>query len=185
MTSSVPSSPDDNGQKFYDELLNKYQLFRTKNNLNIEALNNESNNEPNNDLNNELNNESNDELDFEISSNDLNSSINELKNKVSNVFIVEPNDRLLTDWFDDEDLTLCEKLQNLKKCLKNEIDKENKIKEGTENLREVSKKDQNTLQHLNCILKQSNYRLNELKRDLNELNSYLKINSGQDESPSK
>ena len=152
---SQPSSPEDDGKKFYEELLNKYQLFKIRNN--------------NQNVDNETHHLTSDE--------DAN---------VSNVFIVEPDEQLLIDeLFNDNDLTLNEKLIKLKDCLQEEIRKEIKIRDGSENLRKVSK-DTNILQHLNFILKQSNYRLNELKRDLYELNSYIQLNSSQgQQSPSK
>ena len=190
---SQPSSPDDDGQKFYNELLDKYQLYRTKNSLNVIV---EANNENEwkadlasnlkGDLKNDLKSEPESGLDHQP--NDQSSDQPNEQNKQqpinTNVFIVEPDDQLLTEFFDDSDLSLKEKLVKLRDRLQEEIDKELKIKEGSENLRKVSK-DQNILQHLNCILRQSNYRLNELKRDLNELNSYISLNSGQGQSPSK
>ena len=175
---SQPSSPDDDGQKFYNELLDKYQLYRTKNSLNVIV---EAHDE--NDWKDELGSKE------ELSESQRRDSKNDFKSDQpinTNVFIVEPDDQLLTEFFDDSDLSLKEKLVKLRERLQEEIDKELKIKEGSENLRKVSK-DVQILQHLNCILRQSNYRLNELKRDLNELNSYISLsaNSGQGQSPSK
>lgn len=197
-TNSQPSSPEEDSQKFYNELLDKYQLYRTKNSLNVDVETNKEN-EWKGDLKSDLKNESSDAPKSESRSesrsesksglgarldNRQNDESNQQRPIDTNVFIVEPDDQLLTEFFDDSDLTLKEKLLKLRDRLQEEIDKELKIKEGSENLRKVSK-DQNILQHLNCILRQSNYRLNELKRDLNELNSYISIHSGQGQSPSK
>lgn len=168
MSSSALPSPTGDGQKFYDELINKYQLFKTRNSSNISIEN---------DLNSPCDDKSDKNL---VSKND-----DLTDTQTSDVFIVEPDDQLLIE-FDDNGLNICEKLVKLKDYLKAEIDKENKLRNGTEDLRKVSK-DQNILQHLNCILKQSNYRLNNLKRDLQELNSHIQLcnNSGQEQLPSK
>lgn len=178
-SASQPSSPDDDGQKFYNELLDKYQLYRTTNSLNVIVETKDEENNADNNENEEIKNESKPEAGSESRSSEQPGEPID-----ANVFIVEPDDQLLTEIFDDSDMTLKEKLVKLRERLQEEIDKELRIKESSENLRKVSK-DQNILQHLNCILRQSNYRLNELKRDLNELNSYICINSGQGQSPSK
>lgn len=206
-SNSQPSSPEEDSLKFYNELLAKYQLYRTKNSLNVDVEVNKEHEwkgEPSGDLKNESQDaeksESKSESKSENKSETKNESKSESKNDQetgldrrenddqrpigANVFIVEPDDQLLTEFFDDSDLTLKEKLVKLRDRLQEEVDKELKIKEGSESLRKVSK-DQNILQHLNCILRQSNYRLNELKRDLNELNSHISIHSGQGQSPSK
>ena len=63
-------------------------------------------------------------------------------------------------------------LETIKDSLKSEIRRELKIKEGAENLAKVAK-DKRTRSELSSILKESNYKLQELHRQLNEVNAQV------------
>lgn len=59
-----------------------------------------------------------------------------------------------------------------------EIRKELKIKEGAEKLRGVST-DRKSLSHVATIVKNSNFKLTELKNELSELESQIILSQGQ------
>nr|XP_033817709.1 serine/threonine-protein kinase N3 isoform X3 [Geotrypetes seraphini] len=66
-------------------------------------------------------------------------------------------------------------LENAKDKLRRELQKELKIKEGAENLRRVLLMDRKPLGHVENQLKSSNRRLQELHRELQELNARLLV----------
>ncbi|KAJ8912963.1 hypothetical protein NQ315_000019, partial [Exocentrus adspersus] len=70
------------------------------------------------------------------------------------------------------------KLEELKDIIKKEIRKELKIKEGAEKLRGVST-DRKSLNHVATIVKNSNWKLTELKNELSELESQIILSQGQ------
>lgn len=70
------------------------------------------------------------------------------------------------------------KLEELKEIIRREIRKELKIKEGAEKLREVST-DRKSLSHVATIVKNSNWKLTELKNELSELESQIILSQGK------
>lgn len=76
------------------------------------------------------------------------------------------------------EIALPSKLEELKDVIRREIRKELKIKEGAEKLREVAT-DRRSLSDVANILKKANIKLNELKTDLQELESQLLLSRGQ------
>ncbi|PZC86528.1 hypothetical protein B5X24_HaOG209247 [Helicoverpa armigera] len=76
------------------------------------------------------------------------------------------------------EIALPSKLEELKDVIRREIRKELKIKEGAEKLREVAT-DRRSLADVANIVKQANIKLNELKSDLQELESQLLLSRGQ------
>ncbi|XP_023029877.1 serine/threonine-protein kinase N isoform X1 [Leptinotarsa decemlineata] len=70
------------------------------------------------------------------------------------------------------------KLEELKEIIRREIRKELKIKEGAEKLRGVST-DRKSLSHVATIVKNSNFKLTELKNELSELESQIILSQGQ------
>ena len=64
------------------------------------------------------------------------------------------------------------KLEEIKRIVKEEIRKELKIKEGAENLRRVTT-DKKSLSDVNSMVKQSNSKLHELQQDLQELDAHI------------
>ncbi|CAH2106235.1 unnamed protein product [Euphydryas editha] len=76
------------------------------------------------------------------------------------------------------EIALPSKLEELKDVIRREIRKELKIKEGAEKLREVAT-DRKSLSDVANIVKQANVKLNELKSDLQELESQLLLSRGQ------
>lgn len=75
------------------------------------------------------------------------------------------------------EIALPSKLEELKDVIRREIRKELKIKEGAEKLREVS--DRKTFSRVEKMVKDANFKLNELKSDLQELESQLLLSRGQ------
>ncbi|XP_066602587.1 serine/threonine-protein kinase N-like, partial [Prorops nasuta] len=69
------------------------------------------------------------------------------------------------------------KLEELKDIIRREIRKELKIKEGAEKLRGVST-DRKSLSHVATIVKNSNFKLTELKNELSELESQIILSQG-------
>lgn len=76
------------------------------------------------------------------------------------------------------DAELSSKLEELKEIIRREIRKELKIKEGAEKLRGVST-DRRSLNHVATIVKNSNWKLAELKNELSELESQIILSQGQ------
>ncbi|KAI5651793.1 protein kinase domain-containing protein [Phthorimaea operculella] len=76
------------------------------------------------------------------------------------------------------EIALPSKLEELKDVIRREIRKELKIKEGAEKLREVAT-DRRSLSDVANIVKKANIKLNELKSDLQELESQLILSRGQ------
>ncbi|CAH1132528.1 unnamed protein product [Ceutorhynchus assimilis] len=76
------------------------------------------------------------------------------------------------------DTQLPNKLEELKDIIRREIRKELKIKEGAEKLRGVST-DRKSLSHVATIVKNSNFKLTELKNELSELESQIILSQGQ------
>lgn len=76
------------------------------------------------------------------------------------------------------EIALPSKLEELKDVIRREIRKELKIKEGAEKLREVAT-DRKSLSDVANIVKQANLKLNQLKSDLQELESQLLLSRGQ------
>lgn len=62
--------------------------------------------------------------------------------------------------------------------LREEIERENRLKQGAEKLRLASLDDRHTQSQVNALLKQSNYKLNELKRDLQEVDTHILLSQG-------
>ncbi|ENN73596.1 hypothetical protein YQE_09843, partial [Dendroctonus ponderosae] len=83
---------------------------------------------------------------------------------------------LPTDHLTDSQLP--SKLEELKDIIRREIRKELKIKEGAEKLRGVST-DRKSLSHVATIVKNSNFKLTELKNELIELESQIILTQGQ------
>ncbi|CAH1284851.1 unnamed protein product [Diabrotica balteata] len=83
---------------------------------------------------------------------------------------------LPTDSFNESQLP--NKLEELKEIIRREIRKELKIKEGAEKLRGVST-DRKSLSHVATIVKNSNFKLTELKNELSELESQIILSQGQ------
>ncbi|XP_008192045.1 serine/threonine-protein kinase N isoform X2 [Tribolium castaneum] len=75
------------------------------------------------------------------------------------------------------DSQLSGKLEELKEIIRREIRKELKIKEGAEKLRGVST-DRRSLNHVATIVKNSNWKLAELKNELSELESQIILSQG-------
>ena len=73
---------------------------------------------------------------------------------------------------DITDRDLQQRLEEIKKQVKEEIRKELKIKEGAENLRRVTT-DKKSLTNVNLMVKQSNNKLQELQQDLQELDAHI------------
>lgn len=80
------------------------------------------------------------------------------------------------------DAQLSCKLEELKEIIRREIRKELKIKEGAEKLRGVST-DRRSLSHVATIVKNSNWKLAELKNELIELESQIILSQGQTSPP--
>ncbi|XP_040070750.2 serine/threonine-protein kinase N2 [Ixodes scapularis] len=82
--------------------------------------------------------------------------------------------------------SLQQQLEELKRKLKEEHRKELKIKEGAENLRKATT-DRKSLAHVNSIVKKSNSRLCDLRRQLSDLTADILVIQGhpsaQDEQP--
>ncbi|CAG4983257.1 unnamed protein product [Colias eurytheme] len=76
------------------------------------------------------------------------------------------------------EIALPSKLEELKDVIRREIRKELKIKEGAEKLREATT-DRKSLSYVANLVKQANIKLNELKSDLQELESQLILSRGQ------
>ncbi|XP_023945952.1 serine/threonine-protein kinase N [Bicyclus anynana] len=76
------------------------------------------------------------------------------------------------------EIALPSKLEELKDVIRREIRKELKIKEGAEKLREVAT-DRKSLSDVANIVKKANLKLNELKSDLQDLESQLLLSRGQ------
>ncbi|KAG7302454.1 hypothetical protein JYU34_012360 [Plutella xylostella] len=76
------------------------------------------------------------------------------------------------------EIALPSKLEELKDAIRRKIRKELKIKEGAEKLREVAT-DRRSLSDVANIVKKANITLNELKSDLQELESQLILSRGQ------
>ncbi|CAH0723285.1 unnamed protein product, partial [Brenthis ino] len=76
------------------------------------------------------------------------------------------------------EIALPSKLEELKDVIRKEIRKELKIKEGAEKLREVAT-DRRSLSDVANLVKKANLKLNELKSDLQELESQLLLSRGQ------
>ncbi|KAM3961059.1 LOW QUALITY PROTEIN: serine/threonine-protein kinase N [Aphomia sociella] len=76
------------------------------------------------------------------------------------------------------EIALPSKLEEIKDVIRREIRKELKIKEGAEKLREVAT-DRRSLSDVANIVKKANIKLNELKSDLQELESQLLLSRGQ------
>ncbi|RWS31356.1 serine/threonine-protein kinase N2-like protein [Leptotrombidium deliense] len=72
-----------------------------------------------------------------------------------------------------------QKLEELKRFLKEKIRKELKLKEGAENLRRVTT-DKKSLSDVNSIVKKANTQLNELQDDLQEVESQILMTQGQE-----
>lgn len=75
---------------------------------------------------------------------------------------------------DISDCNLQQKLEEVKKQVKEEIRKELKIKEGAENLKKVTT-DKKCLSNVNVMVKQSNNKLQELQQDLQELDAHILV----------
>ncbi|XP_046979106.1 serine/threonine-protein kinase N [Vanessa cardui] len=76
------------------------------------------------------------------------------------------------------EIALPSKLEELKDVIRKEIRKELKIKEGAEKIREVAT-DRKSLANVANLVKEANIKLNELKSDLQELESQLLLSRGQ------
>ncbi|XP_019877003.1 serine/threonine-protein kinase N isoform X2 [Aethina tumida] len=76
------------------------------------------------------------------------------------------------------ELQLHVKLEELKDIIKKEIRRELKIKEGAEKLKEAST-DRKSLSHVATQIKNSNWKLTELKNELSELESQIILSQGQ------
>ncbi|CAH0546529.1 unnamed protein product [Brassicogethes aeneus] len=81
------------------------------------------------------------------------------------------------------ELQLPGKLEELKEIIKKEIRKELKIKEGAEKLKEAST-DRKSLSHVATQIKNSNWKLTELKNELSELESQIILSQGTPSTPS-
>lgn len=75
------------------------------------------------------------------------------------------------------DANLPQKLEDIKRQLKEEIRKELKIKEGADNLRRVTT-DKRSLSNVNSIVKKANSKLQELQQELQDLNAYILVTQG-------
>ncbi|RWS04375.1 serine/threonine-protein kinase N2-like protein [Dinothrombium tinctorium] len=71
-----------------------------------------------------------------------------------------------------------QKLEEMKKFLKERIRKELKMKEGAENLRRVTT-DKRSLSDVNSIVKKANSQLQELQSDLQEVDAQILVTQGQ------
>lgn len=78
---------------------------------------------------------------------------------------------------DLSDVSIQQRLEDIKKQLKEEIRKELKIKEGAENLRKVTT-DKKSLSNVNSIVKKANSKLHELQQELQELNAHILVTQG-------
>ncbi|XP_048414922.2 serine/threonine-protein kinase N2-like [Stegostoma tigrinum] len=95
--------------------------------------------------------------------------------KQSNSYQLLINQRLdLEEGADLLDPDMQQKLDEVKDLIRREIQKELKIKEGTENLRKVTT-DKKNLAHVESILKTSNRKLKRLHWELQELNARIMI----------
>ncbi|CAN7992667.1 unnamed protein product [Ixodes hexagonus] len=73
--------------------------------------------------------------------------------------------------------SLQQQLEELKRKLKEDLRKELKIKEGAENLRKATT-DRKSLAHVNSIVKKSNSRLCDLRRQLSDLTADILVTQG-------
>jgi hypothetical protein len=81
-----------------------------------------------------------------------------------------------------ESTSLNQKLEEIRIILKNELKKQYKLQEGAEKMRQATAPaDKKSLQKLGTVIKETNVKIDELSRELLDLNSFLVIS--QSESP--
>uniref|UniRef100_A0A0N7ZB53 protein kinase C n=1 Tax=Scylla olivacea TaxID=85551 RepID=A0A0N7ZB53_SCYOL len=80
------------------------------------------------------------------------------------------------------DVTLGQRLEELREHIRKEIRKELKIKEGAENLRRVTT-DRRALQDVSHMVKEANSKLSTLKQELQEVDSQILLTQGQAGAP--
>ena len=85
---------------------------------------------------------------------------------------------LPVDTVEFDQLTLNQKLEELRNFLKNEIYKQYKLQEGAEKMRCAST-DKKLLSNLNAMIKESNAKIDELNQELLDLNSYIVISQSE------
>jgi len=92
-----------------------------------------------------------------------------------------------------ENLPLNPKLEEVRNYLKNEIYKQYKFQEGAEKLK-CATSDRKSITNLNNMLKESNVKINSLKQELKDLNSFIVVSQSEskndlinypDESPDR
>ena len=81
-----------------------------------------------------------------------------------------------------ESTSLNQKLEEIRNILRNELKKQYKLQEGAEKMRQATAPtDKKSLQKLGTVIKETNVKIDELNRELLDLNSFLVIS--QSESP--
>jgi hypothetical protein len=78
----------------------------------------------------------------------------------------------------ESDDSITERLRWTASKLRKEIERETRLKQGAERLRQASIDDRHTQSQVNALLKQSNYKLNELQRDLQEVDTHILLSQG-------
>ena len=77
-----------------------------------------------------------------------------------------------------DSLPLNQKLEEVRNYLKNEIYKQYKLQEGAEKLK-CATTDRKSITNCNNVLKESNLKINLLKQELKDLNSFIVISQSE------
>ena len=87
---------------------------------------------------------------------------------------------LQLDTNDLDHLSLNQKLEEIRNCLKNEIYKQYKLQEGAEKMRTATATtDKKRLNNLNTMIKETNCKIDELNQELIDLNSFIVISQSE------
>ena len=87
---------------------------------------------------------------------------------------------LQLDTNDLDQLSLNQKLEEVRNCLKNEIYKQYKLQEGAEKMRSATATtDKKRLNNLNTMIKETNCKIDELNQELLDLNSFIVISQSE------
>ncbi len=78
-------------------------------------------------------------------------------------------------------LSLNQKLEEVRNFLRNEIYKQYKFQEGAEKLK-CATNDKKSIGNLNNMLKESNFKIDSLKQELKDLNSFIVITQSESSS---
>lgn len=136
--------------------------------------------------------------------NSQNSKSLNIKNFKGSIMQYEGQQVFTNDYFEElveryslptelENLPLNQKLEEVRNYLKNEIYKQYKFQEGAEKLK-CATSDRKSITNLNNMLKESNVKINSLKQELKDLNSFIVVSQSEskndlinypDESPDR